>query len=97
MRAGANEVSGPGMTRSNREKLYEEALAAAYDRARAKAESLARKLGVSLGAPTAVVEGSAGAPEPVYGEEAAALARDVPIEPGKSEIAATVTVTFAIA
>lgn len=96
VRAGANEVSGPSMTRSNREELYEQALAAAYDGARAKAASLARKLGVSLGAPTAVVEGDTGEGEPVYAERSAALASDVPIEPGKTEIAATVTVTFAI-
>ena len=96
VRAGANEVSGPNMTRSNHEQLYEQALEAAYDRARAKAASLARKLGVSLGAPTAVVEGGGGGPEPVYGERAAALANDVSIEPGKTEIAATITVTFAL-
>jgi uncharacterized protein YggE len=96
VRAGANEVSGPDMTRSNREELYERALEAAYDGARAKAASLARKLGVSLGAPTAVVEGGIGGPEPVYGERAAAVASDVAIEPGKMEIAASVTVTFAI-
>jgi uncharacterized protein YggE len=96
-RAGANEVSGPNMTRSNRDELYDRALSAAYDAARAKAESLARKLGVSLGAPVAVVEGASGGPEPVYAERASALAMDVPIEPGQTEIAATVTVTFAIA
>ena len=96
VRAGANEVSGPNMTRSNRGELYDQALSAAYDAARAKGESLARKLGVSLGAPVAVVEGASGGPEPVYGERAAALAMDVPIEPGTTEIAATVTVTFAI-
>jgi uncharacterized protein YggE len=96
VRAGANEVSGPSMTRSNRDDLYDEALAAAYDAARAKADSLARKLGVSLGPPTAVVEGAVRGPEPVYAETAA-LAKDIQIEPGTTEIAATVTVTFAIA
>jgi uncharacterized protein len=97
VRAGANEVSGPTLTRSDRDELHREALNRAYDAARAKAESLARKLGVSLGAPTAVVEGGLGGPEPVYAERAAALASDVTIEPGTTEIAATVTVTFAIA
>ncbi len=95
VRVGANEVSGPSMTRSNHEELYDRALAAAYDQARAKAEALAKKLGVSVGAPTAVVEGALGGSEPVYGERAA-LANDVPIEPGQTEIAASVTVTFAI-
>jgi uncharacterized protein YggE len=96
VRAGANEVSGPNMTRSNRDELYERALTAAFDRARAKGETLAKKLGVSLGAPVAVVEGGSGGPVPVSGAETAALARDVAIEPGQTEIAATVTVTFAI-
>jgi uncharacterized protein len=95
VRAGANEVSGPNMTRSNHEELYDQALAAAYDHARAKAEALAKKLGVSVGAPTAVVEGAIGGPEPVYAERAA-LAKNVAIEPGQTEIAASVTVTFAI-
>jgi uncharacterized protein YggE len=97
VRAGANEVSGPTMTRSNRDELYDRALAAAYDAARAKAEALAEKLGVSLGAPTAVVEGGGGGPEPVYAEAATALRADVPVEPGQTEISATLTVTFAIA
>jgi uncharacterized protein len=95
VQAGANEVSGPTMTRADRDELYDEALATAYDAARAKAESLARKLGVSLGAPTAVVEGAIGGPDPVYAE-GAALAKDVAIEPGRTEIAASVTVTFGI-
>ena len=96
VRAGANEVSGPTMTRSDRDGLHREALNRAYDAARAKAESLARKLGVSLGAPTSVVESGLDGPEPVYGERSAALASDVPIEPGTTDITATVTVTFAV-
>jgi uncharacterized protein YggE len=96
VRAGANEVSGPLMTRSNRDELHREALNAAYDAARVKAESLARKLGVSLGAPTAVVESGAGGPEPLYGERLAS-GDAMEIEPGKTDITATVTVTFAIA
>ena len=95
VRAGANEVSGPDLTRSNRDELHREALAKAYDAARAKAESLATKLGVSLGAPTSVVEGAVGGPEPLYADRLAA-AGEMEIEPGKTEIAATVTVTFAI-
>jgi uncharacterized protein len=96
VRAGASEVSGPTLTRSDRDDLHREALNRAYDAARAKAESLARKLGVSLGAPTAVVEGGLGGPEPLYAERTAALASDVTIEPGTTDITATVTVTFAI-
>jgi uncharacterized protein len=95
VRAGSNEVSGPNLTRSNRDELHREALAKAYDAARRKAESLATELGVSLGAPTSVVEGGPGGPEPVYADRLAA-AGEMEIEPGKTEIAATVTVTFAI-
>ncbi len=95
VRAGAGEVYGPSLTRSNREELYGRALELAYDEARAKAERLAGKLGVALGRPVAVVEGGGDSGVP-YAAEAAFEARALSIEPGRTEVAATVTVTFAV-
>lgn len=92
--AGANEVYGPNLRVSDSEEQYAQAVDAAYDDARARAEAVARKAGVTLGAPIAIVEGGGG---PVYDRayaEAAAL--DVAIEPGSQEIQAILTVTFAI-
>jgi uncharacterized protein len=93
--AGAREVFGPHLTRSNRDALYQEALDAAYDEARAKAERVASKLGVSLGRPVAVVEGG-GFEGDSYGALASGGEAALDIEPGRTEIAATLTVTFAV-
>jgi uncharacterized protein len=94
--AGANEVYGPTLSRSDEEKLQEKALSSAVDDARAKAEVLADAAGVQLGRVTAITEGFAGGPQPYYAAERA-LAKDAaPIEPGTQDSQATVTVTFAI-
>jgi uncharacterized protein len=93
--AGAREVFGPHLTRSNRNALYQQALDAAYDEARTKAERVASKVGVSLGRPVAVVEGGGFGGDP-YGALASAGESAMDIEPGRTEIAATLTVTFAV-
>ncbi len=96
--AGANQVYGPSLRRSDAEAQYRAAVDAAYDDARARAEAIAAKAGIALGAPVAIVEGGGGQPGPVYdamGGAEAAAAR-VPIEPGKQDVVATLTVTFAI-
>ncbi len=89
--AGANQVSGPMLTRSDEAQLYRSALRQAYADARVKAEALADAAGVTLGRPTAVVEG--GGAMPFAGDRAAEAAV---VEPGTQEIQATVTVTFAV-
>ena len=95
--AGAVEVYGPSLTSSDADAQYRLALDRAYDDAKAKAERLAAKVGVLLGAPTAVVEGSAHPPEPYHAEAALAGGGDsVGVEPGRTGISASVTVTFAI-
>jgi uncharacterized protein len=93
--AGANTVSGPSFGRSDREELHQQALRAAYENARANAQALAAAANVTLGNVVSVVEGVAAAPMPLAMERSA-VATDVPVEPGKQEIQATVTVTFAI-
>ena len=92
--AGANNVYGPSLTRSNREGLEAKALEDAVSNARKRAKALADAAGVDLGAVTAISET---APE-VYGEAFRALdaGASPPIEKGTQEIQASVTVTFAI-
>jgi uncharacterized protein len=96
--AGANEVYGPMLSRSNQDKLQAKALRDAVGDARKKAEALAGAAGVQLGSVTAIAEGVSGGPEPYYEEGGARLALDkaAPIEPGTQDVQATVTVTFAI-
>ena len=97
--AGANVVGGPSLSVGERDALYRKALKKAVEAARAKAEAIADAAGVKVGRVTAVVE-SAGYEEPPpmpYAMRAADTAESTPIEPGKQEIQATVTVTFALA
>jgi hypothetical protein len=95
--AGANQVSGPTLRVSDNRAQYRAAVDEAMDDARARAQALAAKAGVTLGAPLAIVEnGGGGYPTPVYDSVRAAAESAVPIEPGVSEISATLAVTFAI-
>ncbi|HWH06344.1 MAG TPA: SIMPL domain-containing protein [Gaiellaceae bacterium] len=91
--AGANQVSGPMLSSSNAASLYRQALAAAVADARRSAEALAQASGLSLGRITAVVEGGSG-PMPLA-EARAADGSSTPIEPGRQQVTAFVTVTFA--
>ncbi len=95
--AGANQVYGPSLTVSDAEAQYRGAVDAAFDDARARAEAIAEKAGVTLGGPVAIVEGGGGVPIPYYGEAMAdAAAADVAVEPGTQDVGASLTVTFAI-
>jgi hypothetical protein len=93
--AGANQISGPGLSSSNAEALYRQALGKAVDEARARAQVLAKAAGRSLGEITAIVESSAGTPQPYYAERAALDAAS-PIVPGEQETTATISVTFSL-
>lgn len=92
--AGANSLSGPGLSPSGSEELYREALAKAVDEARERARVLAKAAGRSLGEITSIVEGSAASPLP-YAERAT-LDASMPIVPGEQETTATVSVTFSL-
>jgi uncharacterized protein YggE len=95
--AGANEIYGPNLRVSNSDDQYAQAVDAAFDDAKARAEAVARKAGVTLGGPVAIVEGGGGGmPIPYYGRALAEGAADMAIEPGQQEIQAVLTVTFAI-
>jgi uncharacterized protein YggE len=94
--AGANQISGPGLSSSNAEALYRQALAKAVADARLSAEALAKAAGRSLGPITVIVEGGASQPEPLYRAEAQAADSATPIVPGEHETSATVSVTFSL-
>jgi uncharacterized protein YggE len=55
--AGANYVSGPELSDAQQGELNNQAIEAALDAARAKADAVARKTGVTLGSVLAVEEG----------------------------------------
>ncbi|MGH3137206.1 MAG: SIMPL domain-containing protein [Gaiellaceae bacterium] len=93
--AGANQVSGPGLSSSNAEELYRSALAKAVADARLRAEVLAKASGRSLGTITTIVESGAAMPVP-YAERAALDAGSTPIVPGQQETSASISVTFSL-
>jgi uncharacterized protein YggE len=94
-KAGANDVYGPTLTRSDQDELQAKALTAAVDNARAKARVLAEAAGVRLGTVTAIAE-NGNEPMPIYEAALAKRAPSVPIEPGVQQTQAVVRVTFAI-
>jgi uncharacterized protein YggE len=93
--AGANTVSGPTLSVSDRDDRYRDALKKAVEDARAKALALADAGGFGIGPVSTVVEQSSTPPVPIF---AAGAAKDAstPIEPGTQDVTADVTVTFAI-
>jgi uncharacterized protein len=94
-KAGANNVYGPSLSRSDRESLEAKALENAMAHARKRAETLARAAGVGLGRVTAITESAGEGGYELFATRAAAT-DEVPIERGTEQIQATVTVTFEI-
>ena len=95
VQAGANQVWGPSLSRSDRDALARDALRKAVADARAKAEALAEAAGVRLGGAVKIVEGTSAYDPPMpYAERAAVLDAATPVQPGTEHIEATVSVTF---
>jgi uncharacterized protein YggE len=92
--AGANQVSGPNLVRSDQSALYRAALRAAIANAKAKAQTIARASGLHLRRITDVTEGGGQTPEPVA--RGAVTPSSTPIEPGTQLVEATVTVTSSV-
>jgi uncharacterized protein YggE len=93
--AGANDIYGPTLSRSDEAGQQAKALRGAVDNARVKARVLAEAAGVQLGRVTAITE-NGNEPEPYYPVALAKSSADAPIEPGRQQVQATVRVTFAI-
>jgi uncharacterized protein len=98
--AGANQVYGPYLRPSQAQKLYQQALGAAFDNARDKAKTAAAKAGLVLGQATSITEqGSPGSYTAATGAPAASpgassSSSPPPLEAGEREVDATVSVTF---
>jgi hypothetical protein len=93
--AGANSINGPSFDLADPDQLLGEARDAAVADALAKAKRYAAAAGVQLGKIIAIEEGGVFAP-PRPMMRAEAMAADVPIEPGQTELSASVTITFAL-
>jgi uncharacterized protein YggE len=94
--AGANTVSGPSLSVSDRDARYRDALGKAVEDARLKAEALAKAGGFGVGPVSSVTEQAGNGPPQVF-QAAGAVAKDsTPIEPGTQDVTADVSVTFRI-
>ena len=96
--AGATRVSGPEFFVSNASRSYREALAAAFDDARADAEALAARAGARVGAVLSIEESTDSEPVPqalaAPSPGAAADAPAPPVQAGESQLEASVVVVF---
>lgn len=100
--AGATEISGPEYYLSTYKETYQEALVAAIEQSRPKAETLAKASGVKLGKVVAVTEGyedssyAYATNEYMDEEKVEEAGSTAPLEPGEVTIRAEVTVSYAI-
>jgi len=94
--AGANQVAGPNLVRSDAAGLYRAALRVAIANAKAKARTIAAASGLHLRRITDVSETSA-APVPVPLAAKSGTDTSTPVEPGTTQVEATVTVAFSVA
>jgi hypothetical protein len=99
-RAGATSLDGPSFYLSSSDAIYDQALQAALTQAKAKAAALAATGGLTLGAPTVITEGGAGAPPPELNSTSGAAstpapkAAPPPTNAGATDVTAQVDVTF---
>jgi hypothetical protein len=91
--AGATETAGPSFDRSDRSQLYRNALKAAFVDARGKAATLAGEAGASVGSVQKIEESPGIQAVPLF---SAAKDAATPVEPGTTEVQATITVTFSL-
>jgi hypothetical protein len=109
--AGASGVTGPSFFVGNTEAAYSQALAAAFEKAKARATLLAAQAGATLGAAISIQEGGEAeaftpqaaektaptcAAEPGPIEKRCTGAPAPPTKPGTSTVTATVGVVFAL-
>jgi uncharacterized protein len=93
--AGANSIDGLNFDLADPKQVLGEARDAAVADALAKAKRYAAAAGVRLGAIMSIEESGA-YPPPRPMMRAEAMAADVPIAPGQTELSASVTITFAL-
>jgi uncharacterized protein YggE len=105
-KAGANSVQGVEFGLDDNEKINREALAAAVENARGKAEAVAKTLGARVGKPLSITDSPSEDYDP-YAHNYAYSARrfkmnsiysveTTPISPGQIEVTQNVQVTFAV-
>lgn len=95
VQAGATDVAGPRFELGDPSETRRRALDAAVADARRNAEAMAAAADVRLGRALRIEQGDGGGPRPFESQRESADATP-PVDPGPVELAANVTVTFAI-
>lgn len=96
--AGANAAGGVRFGLADESAAKQQALEAAANDARAKADAIAKALGVQISAVESVAEESSAQPSPLDAVEAApraAAAPDTPVEPGELTVTVRLRVVYA--
>lgn len=97
LQSGANSVSGLSFGIADTAALEQEARLKAVEDARTRATQLAEAFGVTLGAPTVIIESFNSIPSPVAYAAMQDIRASVPsISPGELNVNMTITVTFSI-
>lgn len=93
--AGSTLESGPTFSLENTDLAYRQALDKALDKAHANAAAMARHTGLTLGKPASIKEGVQNI-VPVYArfDLEAAKAAPTPVQPGRTDVSASVTVVY---
>jgi uncharacterized protein YggE len=94
--AGATNIDGPWFDVADPEQVLGQARDAAVADALARARRYTAAAGVELGEVISIEEAGSFVPPPRPMMRAEAMAADVPIAPGQTELSASVMVTFAI-
>jgi uncharacterized protein YggE len=94
--AGATNIDGPWFDIADPEQVLGQARDAAVADALARARRYTAAAGVELGEVISIEEAGSFVPPPRPMMRAEAMAADVPIAPGQTELSASVMVTFAI-
>ena len=98
-KAGANQIGGLSFDVDDKTKAENEARALAVKDAKSKAEAAAKAAGFSLGRVINYSEGGNSSPRPIYDKMMAmetAGSAPTEVEPGTSEVAVTVTLSYEI-
>lgn len=97
--AGANLESGPTFSLEKTDLTYEKALNEALDKAHAKADAMAGHVGLSLGKPSSITEGTENVVR-LYDTAGLTAAKApsiaVPVKRGRVEVSASVTVVYSV-
>ena len=98
---GANQVNGPAFDIEDKDAVLDEARGKALDKARARAEAYAKRLGMRVGRVISIDEsGGRAAPMPMHGramameQSAAADSASAPIAPGENVLGINLDVVY---